>query len=144
MAIDDDDDEVSVEVNTDSIYQFASWDSSSMALSLDATDSVESGLYRATVTLDDGELTTEYTLSILILALEEPEPLEPDPPETDPTESEDDQKDLETDEDDELYGSTVDTSNNNTISGSATAIDNRTELTLDVNETTGSRAIVDN
>ena len=48
-----------------------------MVLSLDATDSIESGLYRATVTLDDGELTTEYTLSILILEPEIPEPPEP-------------------------------------------------------------------
>ena len=78
---DDDDDEVSVEVDTESIYQYATWDSSSMVLSLDATDSIESGLYRATVTLDDGELTTEYTLSILIL-----EPEVPDPPETEETE----------------------------------------------------------
>ena len=45
-----------------------------MVLSLDATESIESGLYRATVTLDDGELTTEYTLSILILEPEIPEP----------------------------------------------------------------------
>ena len=48
-----------------------------MVLSLDAANGIESGLYRATVTLDDGELTTEYTFSILILEPEIPEPLEP-------------------------------------------------------------------
>ena len=49
-----------------------------MALSLDAANGIESGLYRATVTLDDGELTTEYTFSILILEPQISELLEPD------------------------------------------------------------------
>ena len=53
-----------------------------MALSLDAANGIESGLYRATVTLDDGELTTEYTLSILILEPEIQEIPEPEPPES--------------------------------------------------------------
>ena len=46
--------EVSIFVNTDNIYRFAVWDTSSETLTLDASVDDEANLYRATVTLDDG------------------------------------------------------------------------------------------
>ena len=75
QAYDDEFDEVTVTVDTSSIFQFASWDAPSETLSLYPSSQVKSKLYRAKVTLDDGQLTTNYTLSILVepSVVDEPE-----------------------------------------------------------------------
>ena len=63
---DDEFDEVTITVDLDGISQFASWDAPSEILTFSPTSEVESKLYRAKVTLDDGQLTTNYTLSIVV------------------------------------------------------------------------------
>ena len=63
---DDEYDDVSITVDTDAIRSFASWDDSSNTLSLWPDGEVDATLYRAKVTLDDGRLTTNYTLTILV------------------------------------------------------------------------------
>ena len=71
QPIDDEFDEVSMSVNTDSIFKFAQWNPTSDTLSFYPSFEIEAKLYQAIVTLDDGDLTTSYTLSIIINESEE-------------------------------------------------------------------------
>ena len=67
---DDDNDDVEISIDMGNIDHFAQWDSADAIVTFALTDDVEPGLHRATVTLDDGSLTTEYFLYVYVKAKE--------------------------------------------------------------------------
>ena len=66
MPIDDEFDDVTVFINTKSIRDFASWDPITETLFLDVPGGLKTNLYKAKVTLYDGNLTTDYILFIIV------------------------------------------------------------------------------
>ena len=67
---DDDNDDVEIKIDMGNINHFAQWDSTDAIVMFALTNDVEPGLHRATVTLDDGSLTTQYYLYVYVKAKE--------------------------------------------------------------------------
>ena len=66
-VIDEEFDAVEIKMKMDNIANFASWDSGDETITFDLEqDSIQAGLYQATVILDDGDLKNEYLLSIFV------------------------------------------------------------------------------